>query len=69
MALVRKADVKINNIFLASLRHLIKINLIPKLVAVSRCQRKGLTSSETYPVISFSMEVPLEGTQGAKQTA
>lgn len=69
MGLVRKAGVKINNIFLTRLRHLIKINLVPKLVAVLRCQRQELTSSGDYLVIGFSMEVLLEGSPEIKQTA
>lgn len=63
MGLVRKAGVKINNIFLTRLRHLIKINLVPKLVALLRCQRQELISSGDYLVIGFRMEVLLEGPQ------
>lgn len=41
MGLVRETGIKINNIFLTSLRNLIRMNLIPKLVAVLRCQSKS----------------------------
>lgn len=69
MGLVRKAGVKINNIFLTRLRHLIKINSVKKLVAVLRCQRQELTSSGDYLVIGFSIEVQHGGSPEIKQTA
>lgn len=69
MGLVRKAGVKINNIFLTRLRHLIKMNLIAKLVAVLKCQRQELTNNRAHPVKSTSTEVRLAGTTEINKTA
>lgn len=67
MGLLRKAGVKINSIFPTRLRHLIKMNLIPKSVAGLKCHRQELTSSGAQPVISVSVEVLLAGTPAITQ--
>lgn len=59
IGLVRKAGVEINNIFLTRLRNLIKMNFIPKLVVVLRCERQELTSDRAHPVLSTNTGVLL----------
>lgn len=61
MGLVRKACVKINKSSITRLRHLIKMNFIPKPVAVLRCQRQNLTNSGAHLVIGVSVQVLLAG--------
>lgn len=69
MCLEKKAGIKINNIFLTRLRNLIRMNFIPKLVAVLRCQTQELANGGAHPLLSSSVEVLLAQTLEIKQTA